>query len=542
MSEKILVYGCGDVAWARCEGSPGSPFGEEWLTGRLKEPLPLEEGAAETVSLCDELDERTGWWPIREPPQVRVDIHRGEHVAAPVLPVWEDLAARQAGRITMELGGAGVLVTPQAWSASGIGRDFLRAWGRLGWRWASLEEALNRKIAGDARFVSAGSIWLRIHEPGGSAVVANGAEASCALEVTPRVLSRLMETVSPELRAQWLNQEEPVSGWFTRQQMVRRIAEALREGRRSIVLGGLKAPLFCFSSADAARRFSDLTALRITLDLPSLSAAIWWEQIADSGFLKSASGAAGRPALRWDALETILLGNPSADGHSSPREIRSLHTYLRFNGRPLRLLDPALLTEAREAAADLERCLARWDEAAAKVPPQAAKAPAETKAPAKAAKASPEVAKTPLKAPETPPETGKPAKTTTPEGEAAASPRDAGAARETASPVQVVSTVVVPPEAETLPDAAVEVADELPPDVDEPVIPMAADPLFDFSPDHLYLEQPHRRGLVKVLLDGVSVSPENVVPAQLAKDKWFFQLKGVTVPRGAIVRIDFEPE
>ena len=379
MSEKILVYGCGDLAWARSEGSPDSPFGQEWLTGRLAEALPLEEGGAEAVSLCDELDEQAGWWPEREPPQIRVEIHRGQRVAPPVLPAWENLVARQAGRLTRELGGAGVLVTPQAWPGNRPGRDFLRAWGRLGWRWASLEAVLDQKFTAGTRFVSAGSTWLRIHDPAGSAVVANGSEVSCALEVTPRVLSSVLAAVSPELRAQWLSQEEPDSGWFTRQQLVRRIADALREGRRSVDLGD--SGLFRFSSNDASRRFSDLAALRVTIDLPPLSAAIWWEQIADPGFLKGPSGAPGRPALRWEALETILLGNPGGDGHSSPREIRSLHTYLRFNGRPLRLIDPATLTEAVEAGADLDRYLTRWEEADRRQPEAAGVPAATTQAP-----------------------------------------------------------------------------------------------------------------------------------------------------------------
>jgi hypothetical protein len=529
MSDKILVYGCGDLAWAQSDGPPDSPFGEDWLTGRLGEMLPLEEGGAEAVSLCDELDAQAGWWPAREPPQTRVEIQRGRHAAALVLPAWEDLVNRQAGRVTRELRGTGVLVTPRIWSGSLPGRELLRAWGRLGWRWASLEEVLACKFSAEVRFVSAGSTWLRIHEPGGSAVVANGAEASCALEVTPRVLSNVLAAVSPELAAEWRSREEPRTGWFTRQQIVRRVAEALREGRRSVELGDTGAPLFRFSSTEASRHFSDLAGLRVTIDLPPLSAAIWWEQIVDSGFLQSPPGTEGRPAIRWETLETILLGNPKSDGQSPPLEIRSLHTYLWFNGRPLRLIDPVTLTEAREVGADLERCLARWEEADRRRAEPAGE-------PAAAAKASPEAKK--------PAETKKPAKAKTSAGEAKAAPRDAGATGQTATPAGTVGTVEAAPE--TVPDVPVDEAFAAgePPTVDEPVVPelTAADPLFAFTPEHLYLEQPHRHDYVRVFLDGVPVSPENLAPANLAEDKRGYQLKGMTVPRGAIVRIDFEPE
>jgi hypothetical protein len=456
MSEKFLIYGCGDLAWAQRDSSP---FGEDWITGRLPELLSLKEGGPLTVSLGDELDGQTGWRPLREPPQIRVEIHRGPRGTTPVLPAWEDLVARQAGQVTEQLRGSGVLVTPQAWAEVPLGRTLLRVWGREGWRWAPLEEVLDLKFQSDARFVSAGSTWLRIREPGGSAVVANGAEAACALEVAPRVLEITLDKVSRDLEAEWRKNEEPLSGWFVRQQIVRRISEALRDGRRSVELGTPESPLFCFSSAEAAQRFADLAGLRATLDLPPPSAAIWWEQIAEPSFLQAPANATGRPAILWEALETLLLGNPEDDGVSSPAQVRSLHTYLRFNGRPLRLIDPVMLTEALTAGVDMDRSLARWEKE------------------------------------------------------------------------------VAPSAADELSTADQESM------AGEPLAPekTAADPLFAFSPDHFHIEEPHRPGYLKVWLDDRQIAPENVTSVRLADKRQVYRFEGVNVPRGAIVRIDFEP-
>ena len=159
---------------------------------------------------------------------------------------------------------------------------------------------------------------------------------------------------------------------------------------------------------------------------------------------------------------------------------------------------------------------------------QAAKAPPETAKPSEVLKASPETAKVPAKA-------------KTPTGEVKVSPQEAGDAGATAPSAKEVSIASATPEA--IPDVPADAAAGEP-SVDEPTVTevTAADPLFAYTPNHLYLEQPHRRGSVKVLLDGLPVSPENVAPAHLAQDKWGYQLKGVIVPRGAIVRIDFEPE
>jgi hypothetical protein len=461
MSERFLIYGCGDLAWAQRDSSP---FGEDWITGRLSELLPLKEGGPLTVSLGDELDGQTGWQPLREPPQIRVEIHRGRRGPTPVLPTWEDLVARQAGHVTGQLRGSGVLVTPQTWAEVPMGRTLLRVWGRAGWRWAPLEEVLDLKFQSDARFVSAGSTWLRIREPGGSAVVPNGAEAACALEVAPRVLDITLDAVSRDLEAEWRKNEEPLSGWFARQQIVRLISEALRDGRRSVELGTPEAPLFCFSSDEAAQRFSDLAGLRATLDLPPPSAAIWWEQIAEPSFLQAPSSAAGRLSIRWEALETLLLGNPEDDGVSSPAQVRSLHTYLRFNRRPLRLIDPVMLTEALAASVDVDRSLARWEKEVA----------GEVKA-------------------------------------------------ETPAPTDELSTG----ESAT----------------GEPLVPekTAADPLFAFSPDHFHIEEPHRPGHLKVWLDDRQIAPENITSVRLADNRQAYRFEGVNVPRGAIVRIDFDP-
>jgi hypothetical protein len=490
MSELFVVHGCGDLAWAR---RTRTRFGEDWITGRLPGLQPLQEGDEPAVSLADELDALSGSRPSRDAPQIRVEIHHERDPRYSLLPSWEELAAAQARQVTADLRGSGVLVTPRAWAEVDRGRVFLQAWRQQGWRWAALEEVLDLQFPAGSRHVSGGSLWLRIHDQGGRLTVANGAEAACALEVAPKVLDAALAAVDGSLARDWRSREERHCGWFTRQQIARGLAQTLREGRRSVELGGSGSPLFRFSSPDAASRFGALAGIRAAVDLPPLAATIWWEQVADSGFFKGQTGAANPPPVRWEARETLLLGNPGSDG-ASPAEIRSLHTYLRFNGRPLRLADPVALTEALTADVDLDPLLARQQEPAASSPEEGA----------------------PLKADILPePLSLSPGE----EDPGLSAPLREGGAQPAGEPVAAV--------------AAGEPAAEL----------TAADPLAAFRPDHLYLDEPHRSGHLKVWLEDKQITPENVLPARLEQERRGYRIQGgVTVPRGAVVRIDFEPE
>ncbi|HEX2224807.1 MAG TPA: hypothetical protein VHN15_11435, partial [Thermoanaerobaculia bacterium] len=283
---------------------------------------------------------------------------------------------------------------------------------------------------------------------------------------------------------------------------------ALREGRRSVDLGGSGSPLFRFSSPDAASRFGALAGIRAAVDLPPLAATIWWEQVADPGFFKGQAGAASPPPVRWEARETLLLGNPGPDG-ASPAEIRSLHTYLRFNGRPLRLADPVTLTEALAADVDLDPPSVRQRQPATS-PRQV---PAAIPLPEPAASLLEEEA--PLK-------------------------EDTAPEPSSLSPVEEDPGLPLP-----LPESEDEAAGELTAAVEayEPVTAVPApDPLAAFRPDHLYLDEPHRSSHLKVWLEDKQITPENVLPARLEQDRRGYRIQGgVTVPRGAVVRIDFEP-
>ncbi len=512
---RLLVYGCGDLAWAR---RPDVAFGPHWETGRLSHQLdlrsPREGGAPITVGLTDELDWQAGWMPSRESPRPQVEIHRGGAPVVPVLPPWRELADVQVKWITGQLEGSGVLVTPRAWRESRPGRAFLRAWARAGWTWAPLEEVLQRKFTAGPRLVTAGPSWLRVTEPSGAAVIPNCAEAALAVELVEPILASALEAAGESEAAEWRRHEQPGSGWFTRVQIIHRATAALHEGRGSVELGSPEAPLFMFSSAEAQERFRALAELRLTVDLPSLSAAIWWQQVAEPELLRPPEGASRRPSFRWNDLETILIEH---QGGAAERPTRDLERYLKFNGLPRRVADPAELVEASEVASDLGGRLERWD---------AEDREAEQRTAADA---------------ETPPREAPPPRETPP-------PREASPPREAPPPRRTPVPRETPPAEAAEPSAAPPLdPEDLGTEAAAGNVPAvrAADPLHDFRPELVAVDEPHRTEYLKIWVDGVPIDQENIHPAELGDGRIGYSIEGASssrrLARGAVVRVDFEP-
>ncbi len=497
---KILVYGCGDLAWAR---KSDSPFGAQWDTGRLTDRWNLPQAEAPeriAVSLTAELDRLAGWTTSREPAKPKVEIRRGRAIDHAPLPAWSTLASAQVRWATEQLQGSGVLVTPEPWRHSHLGREFLRAWAEAGWTWAPLEEVARLKFTEGVRFVSAGRSWIRICEPRGSAVVANGAEAACAVEVASAILDAALAAVGGDLAARWRAEEEPASGWFSRQQIVRRATEAMQGGRQNLELGRPYAPLFLFSSDQARKRYRELAKLRLTVDLPQLSVASWWQQIATPDFLQAPPGVSRRPLMQWGDLETILVDHPHAGGPANRSETQLLFRHLRFNGLPHRRIDPATLTEAPEIEGELGRWLAHWQR------DDEAEQHAAAEAAARAAAADDE--------------------------DLPAS--DSRAEQAGTAAAAVVEEAVVEPFYE-------EVVDE------PPAEPMPAfDPLLSPHPEYVFIGEPHRPDNLRIWIDGRRIRQEDVRQVELGRDssgyQSGYQIEGEAVSFGTVVRIDFEPE
>jgi hypothetical protein len=523
---RILILGCGELAWGRPSTSP--LFGRQWNQGRLSDkvcfepdgPLPGETPGLDWVTLAEELDRRMAWRPAAAlGPAPSIVVTRGEPVSPPTLPAWQELAGIQARWATKELGGAGVLVSPKEWREPIQGRQLFEAWAGESWSWASLEEALQRRFSPDCRFISASGSFLRVMQPEGGLVLANGLEAACAVEMAPAILDRALEQLDPGLASRWRLEEEPESGWYVHQQLVRKLTKALKEGRTKAELGGsslfrvsgegrmiidprgTSGVLFRFSSAAAQELYQVLSTLRITVEWPDV-AVPWWEQVSQPGFLHSAQGIS-HPGIRWDDRKTVLLEGT---------EIRQLSSYLAARNLPQEEVDPARLEEALELGSPLS---SSPKEAAGKAPTVPAEAPA------------PRGATAVESAPVRPAEPAAPP----PVAAGAAVPKNAVPAADPglASPRAQPSATPEPGIQETLSQPAQGVGQTGEPEVTA---------LAAFLPHQFSLEVPHRPDRVQVSIDGQLIEQGNV---RRSSRQGGYTIEGIAVPHGAIVRVDFDP-
>jgi len=334
---KVLVLGCGDLAWGK--PSKSSPFSRRGNRGRLPEEIrPALEGLSpsspdvpDAVRLADEIEELAAWVPTRAlfGPPPKITVETGDRAEGPILPAWSEFVATQARWVTQTLDGPGVLVTPGDWLAPGKGRSMLEVWAGEGWSWASLEVAVKGRYPPQDRIASASGLWVRLIEEGEGMVCANGPEAARAVEVAPLVLAAAVQSLGEREAEEWRRDEEPQTGWYARQRIRRGIIAALKQGRTRAKLGA-HASLFGFSSPEASQRFRELSRVRIgvTLEPPAVP---WWEWIAEPGFLESPAGVLHR-GIRWRDRKTVLLESEA---------IRQLANHLAYKGLPREEVYPA---------------------------------------------------------------------------------------------------------------------------------------------------------------------------------------------------------
>src|SRR6185369_11870052 len=315
---RILVLGCGELAWGR--PSQSALFGRQWTRGRLSEkiglgvegPLTGTTAGLDWVTLADEVERQRAWRPkvpLESAPNLL--FRKAQPAKSSLLPTWQELARSQALWATRELGGVGVLVTPKEWRESIAARQLLAAWASEGWSWATLEQVLRKRYSAGTRCVSASGLWVRVLEREGGCTFANGPEAARALELASAILDRAMEQLSPELAGRWRREEESASGWYVHQQLARRIAQALKEGKTTVDLadstdsGSPSGVLFRFSSHEAQDRYRALSALRVKVVLPA-AALPWWDKVSQPNLLFSPEGVA-HSGVRWEERKTVLL-------------------------------------------------------------------------------------------------------------------------------------------------------------------------------------------------------------------------------------------
>jgi hypothetical protein len=301
---KILVLGCGDLAW-----------------GKPARPGPFEGLAA--------------WSPTRNlfgpPPKIAVEL--GGRAQGVLLPTWSEFVSSQARWATRTLEGPGVLITPADWLTSSRGRPLLEAWVEEGWSWVSLEAVLKGKYLPQDRIALSSGLWLRIIEDGGGLVCANGLEAARAVELTRFALEAAILALGESRGAEWWRDEEPQTGWYVRQRICRTLVASLKQGRTRLELGA-EAPLFAFSSEGSLERFRELAGARIAIDIVPATVP-WWEWIAEPAFLSSADRS--HAGIRWRERKTVLIADEST---------RQLANHLAYKGLPGEEVNPAGFEEA----------------------------------------------------------------------------------------------------------------------------------------------------------------------------------------------------
>jgi hypothetical protein len=560
---RILVLGCGELAW----GYPSTSkiFGPQWTRSRLSEkiglgsdgPLPGEATGQDWVTLAEELDRQTAWRPAGAlGPALRLNVQKEEPVNAPLLPAWRDLALSQARWATQRVGGAGVLVTPQDWLESLAGRELLTAWEAEGWSWAALEEVLQKRYSAAIRCISGDGLWLRVMQSESGWVFANGPEAARATELAPAILNSVLGQLDDELAERWRSEEEPTSGWYVHQQLAHRIARALKDGRTTVDLTGgtpfqiskegrmIADPaspsgvLFRFSSAAAQKLYRPLSALRITVDLPT-AALSWWEQVSAAGFLCDSAGVA-HPGFRWEDRKTVLFEGA---------ESRQLASFLGVRGLEREEVDPARLEDALGLGAPLPPLT---EEAGRDAPAPPAKAPVAPILPVAPVEPAAPAARIAVME-------SAPVQTVAPRPvETSVAPsRVEVAAADPLTAERVAPQASTPLAQPALPEEDFSLREEGVPRREEalgddgqreetletaPVEEVEEEEklsaFFTFVPQKFNLDVPHRPDRVRVSLDGEKIEAGNVRRSTLPGA---YTIEGIPVSHGAIVRIDFEP-
>ncbi len=512
---RIVVLGCGDLAWGRPTAS--ELFGRQWSRGRFADRVQLPKGGGADglgenwVSLAEELDSSVASHPLTPfAPALRIAVeHAASREAAQgaPLPSWTSLAGGQATRTTRDLGGPGVLVTPWHWLHLPAGRQLLEVWALEGWNWVAIEHLLRRRFDHETRFVAASGSWLRLFEADRQLIFANGDDAARAHMAAREVLAAARQQLGDELAARYRQEEEAASSWYTLQVVARRLIAALAAREPSVEMEAAGGELFRFSSVTAAHRYHLLTGLRFKIDLPP-ARSVWWRKVTEQGFLSDLDG---RPqaGITWEQRPTVLLEGPT---------VSQLRGLLTFRGASLVQLDPSSLEEAIELGAALPPPTA---------PPVDA---ADEAAVAARAEVTPEA----------------PAASLAAFGEQIAAPAAEGPPVPPRESVIGEVTSSAPPSPLTVTPVAADPAPELPVPFPQgaAAAPTAAAPaellarLLLLPPHQFSLPLVHRPGHMWVAIDDVAVDPVHL--RQIAPGGTY-AIQGLDVGHGAVLRVDYEP-
>lgn len=451
-------------------------------------------GAAEArVSLSGLIQREACWLPADNyagTPTLSLLPAQGQVEMVPRVPSLAGLARASASWAAVQLGGPGTLVIPKAWN-SDRARGILHSYSQAGWTFSALEPALR----GAPRVLCQDGLFLRLSDEEGDLVLPVDAHVARALSTLGSIYKQLLSAAGPVLSARWLEQEEDRQGWFARTQILWRVTEGLRAGLSEIDLGGAQAPVFGRSGHTNLDELGPLFGLRIRVRFPAADTSKWLEKASWPGFLRSRSGRIRVRGLEWTRAPLAVLQSPG--------------------------LDPERVQELRDLGVDVQTL--SLDAGVDQLPAPSSFAqrfpgyvPAERRGPAKLRGAEivgPEVGTESMD--QAPPMAVAPLK---PEPKPAVGPS-----------LQPRAQPVVPPE---------------PKDAPEPVPPSGVDaprPQRPFHPQRIELSTPHRSGTLRVFVDGVLQEQAELNPLGGAAGPRLYEIDGVSIAHGALLRVDFEP-
>lgn len=415
---------------------------------------------------------------------------QGQIEMVPRVPSLAGLSRAAASWAAVQLGGPGTLAVPKGWN-SDRARGILHSYSQAGWRFGALEPALR----GAPRVLAQDGLFFRLSDEEGELVLPVDAHVARALSTLGSIYKQLLSAAGPVLSARWLEQEEDRQGWFARTQILRRLTEGLRAGLSEIDLGGAQAPVFGRSGSTNMEELGALFGLRIRVRFPAADTSTWLEKASWPGFLRSRSGRIRVRGLEWTRAPLAVVQTPG--------------------------LDPERVQELRDLGVDLQ--MISLDDGVDQIPAPTpfsqrfpGYVPADRRGPAKLRGAE-------IVGPEV------------------------GTESMDQAPVAPVAPERVPervPERlrERVPEAVVRPEPSAPADPAPASIPPDAPrPQRPFHPQRIELSTPHRSGTLRVVVDGVLQDQAELNPLGGAAGPRLYEIEGVSIAHGALLRVDFEP-
>jgi hypothetical protein len=569
----MLCWGCGGLPWARRVGghhqvgSLGSWIGLSATGLRYGIDVSRILPGETPICLSSLLHAEQLWLPAPGwlgKVEVELVSHGSPHgPEAPPLPSLEQLSDGMAAWCRDQLGEAGTLVVPSAWRALPLAARLLAPWAERGWRLEALEALVERAEGGPRRVLSSDGPFLRLHGPVSQLVMPAGLEAAGALSLAAEVLPRLLQAAGPTVPSHWREREAPRQDPIVRAVLARKLLQALRLGAHALSIGGPEAPLFFEPAPGAPDALVALRGHRFRILLPGAPAVDWWSKVSEPGFLRSPQDRVLIFGLDWKGVATVEIEGPSspwdlgealgsAGAQRNGVRAHSLHTHAT-GGQPFAAWFPSW-----EPAAPAPSPQPPAPSRGAQPPPPPAEPPpipepeplpAPVEPPPIPEPEPPPAPVEPPPAPVEPPPIPEPEPEPAPVSEPPPLPEPGPAPEPFSSQWQRQRVPVLPPPPPLEPPPVPRPVEdehergreggERSPEQAQPQAPA----LGTFDPQHLTLRPAHNPDSMRLYVDGTPAPGASLVPVGRGPDgRRHYQVEGIALRHGAVVRVDFEPD